>query len=273
MADWRWAMACEPGTRHVADGRRCDDAALAMGIEGPTGPVAILVVADGAGSSRFAHIASKLAVRGFAAAARTDVGHLTDPPSTQALRGWLGAARKRLELLAELSNQPLGEFSTTLLACVLAEDWAGFVQIGDGAIVCESDEEGEWGWMFPPHRGVYANETTFLTHPDAKDLAHACVSRLVPGEVALFTDGLENLLIREGAERRVVDAFFNEMMVPVRGLSEAGGDGRLSSALSAYLGSDAINARTDDDKTLILATRRAVAGHEACPQAEKAGAG
>jgi hypothetical protein len=48
------------------------------------------------------------------------------------------------------------------------------------------------------------------------------------------------------------------MFAPVRAAA-AGFSAPLSSALTAYLALPRINERTDDDKTLILATRRAVA--------------
>jgi len=259
MRGWRWVKASQTGTRHAAAGADCEDACGARLIDAGTGEVLILAVADGAGSSRLAGIGAQEALGHFLDGASRALRAGTSPPCEAALRRWLGEARAHLAGLAEMSARPLSAFSTTLLVAILADGWAAYVQIGDGAIIVESDVPGAWGWMFAPHKGVYANETTFLTHEAAASLAHVSICEDAPQEIALFTDGLENLLIREGAERRVVDSFFNEMMAPVRGAGEAGEDRDLSKALAVYLAGEAINARTDDDKTLILATRRQVA--------------
>lgn len=256
MAMWRWARACEMGARHKAAGGVCEDASLARRIETGCGEALILAVADGAGSSRLAQIGSEEATCQFARLAEDALEAHSEAPDEAMLRDWLEGTRAHLERVAEVSARRISEFSTTLLAVILSDTWSAFVQIGDGAIVRSGDEAGEWAWMFLPHKGAYVNETVFLTHPDAAKLAHVSLGGPPPDEIALFTDGLEHLLIREGAQREVVEAFFNEMMVPVRALEAGGEDGRLSHALCQYLSSPAITARTDDDTALILATRR-----------------
>jgi len=55
---------------------------------------------------------------------------------------------------------------------------------------------------------------------------------------------------------RVFEPFFDKMFPAVRALPESGLDEKLSEALAKYLDSPAICQRTDDDKTLVLATRR-----------------
>jgi hypothetical protein len=46
------------------------------------------------------------------------------------------------------------------------------------------------------------------------------------------------------------------MFVPVRASKALGLDQKLSEKLKEYLGSAAVNARTSDDKSLLMATRR-----------------
>ncbi len=74
-------------------------------------------------------------------------------------------------------------------------------------------------------------------------------------EIAIFTDGLENLVLRK-AEKEVHGPFFDSMFRSVRRSTASGMDDGLCRELEKYLGSPPINARTDDDKTLILASRR-----------------
>jgi hypothetical protein len=50
--------------------------------------------------------------------------------------------------------------------------------------------------------------------------------------------------------------FFQGILGPVAGSEIAGRDHKLCAALARYLESDAVNARTDDDKTLLVAAYR-----------------
>jgi hypothetical protein len=58
------------------------------------------------------------------------------------------------------------------------------------------------------------------------------------------------------AEKRPHAPFFNGIIRPVEQSQSPGSDRQLASALSRYLDSPAVNERTDDDKSLILASRR-----------------
>lgn len=257
MRSWRVAGASTIGTRHVAGGGVCEDALAVRPVTTPAGPGLALVAADGAGSSACAATGSKQAARHVADAGARRIAR-PGPPDEGELRDMVEAARCHLARMAGFHGRSLSDFSTTLLAAILAPDWAAFLQIGDGAIVvADPDEQGRWCWMFEPHKGAYANETLFLTQQDARARVQVAVHAAVPEELALFTDGLERLLIQEGPTRSVVDGFFNTMLRPVRAVERPGPDKALSRALAAYLAGEAINSRTDDDKTLILATRLA----------------
>ena len=72
---------------------------------------------------------------------------------------------------------------------------------------------------------------------------------------SLFSDGIERLVLNI-AGKAVNDSFFNHMIEPIVRSTMAGMDHGLSTALSKYLSSPSVNARTTDDKSLILATRR-----------------
>jgi hypothetical protein len=76
-------------------------------------------------------------------------------------------------------------------------------------------------------------------------------------EVAVFSDGIENLVLHS-ATRTVHAPFFDAMFPPVR-QHPSGFAADLSLGLEKYLLSPLICDRTDDDKTLVLATRRPAA--------------
>ena len=73
-------------------------------------------------------------------------------------------------------------------------------------------------------------------------------------ELAIFSDGIVNLVLHK-VSRSVQQNFFQSMIQPVRKAESIGLDRELSKGLRRYLASSTICERTDDDKTLVLATR------------------
>lgn len=253
---WRYAKAAVAGTRHLAEGRGCEDFAAARLIGTVRGNVLAACICDGAGSSLQAATGAKVAAEAFLNVAGDRLRETGGVINETDLGDFLSFAALAVTLRAFTEKQPLREYATTLVAGLVADTWSGFVQIGDGAIVVPS-AEGRWELVFEPQRGTYANETWFLTEEDARQRAHLSLRAYGVAEVSLFSDGLERLLIREAAGSPVADAFFNEMLPAVRDSRAAGEDLVLADALAAYLSGRAINARTDDDKSLILASRLA----------------
>ena len=146
------------------------------------------------------------------------------------------------------------DYSCTLLAALVGSTHAAFVQIGDGAIVVSHGEEDGWSFVFWPQHGEYVNTTNFIQSPDLDNLMDFEVAPRRPCEFAVFSDGIENFVLHK-AEPAVHQGFFRDMMRPVRASAATGIDEKLCDGLRRYLMSAAICERTDDDKTLILATR------------------
>ncbi|RYG38851.1 MAG: protein phosphatase 2C domain-containing protein [Burkholderiales bacterium] len=253
MSHWSVAAAATVGERHIADGRPCEDSWTVRLHHFQGEPWLILAVSDGAGTAGRAQAGSACAVAAFADEAARCL-YADTSMTADRLRDCLGAARVALAVEAGLAQVPIRDFACTLLGAVIGPGMAGFVQVGDGAIVIAGDEPGSWAWMFEPQKGEYANETSFVTDQEALSSASVAVLRHVPAEIALFTDGLENLLIRTLPERHVVGRFFDQMFPPVRRASEAGLDQALCDHLGGYLATPQIAARSDDDRTLILAS-------------------
>jgi protein phosphatase 2C-like protein len=110
--------------------------------------------------------------------------------------------------------------------------------------------------VFWPQKGEYANMTFFLT--DENSVSRAQVANL-PDEtldVALFTDGLEPLALQFSAQK-AHEPFFRTAFAPLHACTTPGESTSLSQSLAQMLTSPAARTRTDDDTTLILATRRA----------------
>jgi hypothetical protein len=104
-------------------------------------------------------------------------------------------------------------------------------------------------------RGEFANTTNFVVSDNALDVLEVEHARRPIDEIALFTDGIENLVLHRGT-KTVHDPFFNAVLKPVRDSTSVGYDESLSEKLKAYLSSPAFSERTDDDRTLLIATRK-----------------
>ncbi len=246
---WRVAAASVVGAGHLAADLPCQDHHAVARV--PGGIVA--VAADGAGSASRAEEGARRACASFVGMVRAAVeaGGLPDEGE---VRRWAAAFQAELVIVA--AGERPRDYACTLLAAVLLEEEALFVQHGDGAIVVR-EGEGAFAEVWWPEPGEYANLTTFLTDADAPErLLVARVARRYD-EAALFTDGLQRLVL-DLAGRAVHQPFFEQVMAPVR--REGPTDAHLSERLAAWLGSEKVNARTDDDKTLVLLRRVAAAG-------------
>lgn len=145
------------------------------------------------------------------------------------------------------------DYSTTILAAVISSEASSFLQIGDGAIVTDDpDMEEEYCWVFWPEESEYANVTYFATAADAEHHIQAATMSQPVREVAIFTDGLQRLALHI-ATRTAHAPFFKAMLKPLRA-EETGFSDKYGRSIIEFLSSEAVIERTDDDKSLTLAT-------------------
>jgi hypothetical protein len=252
------AMASAIGTSHLASGAPCQDCHFHLTVNDVEGhPVAILVLSDGAGSAAEAETGAKLACHTFArlVADYIEGGGKVENISRELAARWVSGVIYRLSLKSWDQELQPRDYACTLLAAVCGERATAFLQIGDGAIVISDGWTTTWRHVFWPQHGEFANTTNFVTSEDALEVMEFHAARDPVAEIALFSDGLENLLLRK-ADKSVHAPFFDSMFPSVRRSTATGEDPELSRALAVYLSTPAINERTNDDKTLILATRR-----------------
>jgi hypothetical protein len=257
-APWRIALASATGTSHDATGAPCQDSAAHAFLDTDEGTILIAAVSDGAGSAAYSEIGSRLAVAEFVDQAQRylSAGGALETLSAALACEWVQAIVAKLDAAAGNNGHATRDYACTLLGAIVGQEQAAFVQIGDGAIVVSHGEEDGWSYVFWPQHGEYANTTNFIQSPDiAAVLAFDLAPRRID-EVAVFSDGIENLVLHK-ASRTVHEAFFRDMIQPVRRSPAKGLDAALSHGLQRYLQSEPVCERTDDDKTLILATRAA----------------
>lgn len=253
---WRYAAASAVGTSHLATNAGCQDAFRCAVLPGTDEtPVLAVVVSDGAGSAQQGATGSAIVttslieqITAWAAGGGTIKGlqHAT-------VAEWLNGVRETIAAEAGTANLPMRAYAATLLLAVADSRHAAFAQLGDGAIVT-ADAGRDWGCEFWPQRGTFANQTFFVTDDEAHTNLRFAHSLQPVMELAVFSDGLERVLLNM-AEHKAHAPAFEKMLHPLR--SAAGTDHiePLSAALHRYLATPAITSRTDDDVTLVIATQ------------------
>jgi hypothetical protein len=254
---WVWAGARAIGTAHLAEGLPCQDAFVCRVHQEDTAcpPILIAALADGAGSAACAEVGAQIATLVVAdivsevlmeSATRDDVANV--------LRCAIVETQFALELEARDAARPIDDYACTLLVVILSANGGIVAQIGDGAVVIDDGERG-WRPVHWPDHGEYANSTHFLTEPDALDALQLTTLERPLRRVCLFSDGLERLVL-DFRDHSAHGPFFDAIFRPIEQHTEPGHAAQISRDLEALLASDSINARTNDDKSLLCATLR-----------------
>jgi hypothetical protein len=257
-ARWRVVGASVVGSSHLKVGEPGQDFALHELIgSAETGQVLVAVISDGAGSAEQAAIGSSTTCHTFISLARLFIVGGGDVSSLNRTRAehWVKQITDELDRKARNSGHDLHDYACTLLAAIIANDSAVFMQIGDGAIVTSHGEDDGWSWVFWPQHGEFANTTNFVVSDNALEALEFELAPRRIDEIALFTDGLENLVLHQSS-KTVHDPFFNALLKPIRQSMSVGHDVDLSEKLRVYLASPAFCERTDDDRTLLIASRK-----------------
>ena len=247
---WRHLAASVQGASHVRSGVPCQDFSVVADLPGGGG--LLLACADGAGSARHAEVGAETACRALVAEVNrfADAGGRIDTLTKETAATWLDAVRAAIQAQADAVNLPTREFACTLVAALVGDASAAFLQVGDGAIVTASPAASP-EVVFWPEQGEYANTTYFVTGVDAHRRLRLDVRTTPVHDVALFTDGLQHIALRYET-RLPHQPFFDPMFARLRTDQQWPG---LGGALASFLGSEAISTRTDDDCTLVLACR------------------
>ena len=260
---WKFGFASVAGTSHLKASLPCQDASRAEITFDQSGhQVLITAVSDGAGSAAQAQLGSVMAAEFFIAKVKThfDGGGGLEQLASGFIENWIAAFQQTAASWAG-EGGTIQEFACTLLAAVIGNEQAIYFHLGDGAIVESRREEFDHfrcaSW---PQQGEYANTTHFLTDADAAGKIVVELKDYAVDEVALFTDGLQNLVLdyrTQSAHSPFFTPLFGWLRPRANGFSQ-----ELSDLLGSYLNSEKFNARTDDDKTLLLATRQSVRNPE-----------
>jgi hypothetical protein len=249
---WKYVYDSITGTSHAQSSQPCQDYCKGKVHEYGSSNVLIAACSDGAGSAMLSSFGAKESGERFFAEVELWLQNcvISGPPDHEIINSWVNAARiSVLEKAIELNALPR-ELACTLIGAVVADNWAVFVQIGDGAIVF--DCEDSYQVAFWPENGEYANTTYFLTddHYEKHVMIDVLPQKKIT-ELAVFTDGLQMLAL-DYVNSQPYTRFFTPLFATVRSSQD---QELLQKDLLAYLSSERMNKRTDDDKSLLLATR------------------
>jgi hypothetical protein len=250
---WKYIARSRVGTSHQESGQPCQDSHAVRNFPEISGDPLVFVCSDGAGSASHSEIGSLLVCDRFCQLASdylASVGTPLRPLDLEQAKLWVKAIRSDLEEKADELAIESRQLACTILAGIVQEESAIFLQIGDGAIVVRHEEI--LSPVFWPQSGEYVNTTNFLTDSESEcRLEFKILGRV--DELAIFTDGLERLLLRFDTK-----SVHEPAVLPMlKYLAEATNEQLplIGDQLADFLESPLVNSRTDDDKTLILAIR------------------
>jgi hypothetical protein len=254
---WRISHASAIGQAHVNQNTECQDRFQCRTVETPEGEVLIAAIADGAGSTtsggRGAEIACKTfveSVADFLYARDASVKSLNEEFGA----GWLGFARRKIVVAALKDEKTVRDYATTFLGAVVDKTSAAFYQIGDGGIVFSvAAAAPSYRFAVAPAETLYVNMTDFITDETAAQRFRFNFVEEAIEDLILFSDGIFPIAVNFQTNEPHAP-FLAPMIAPLR--NGADGDG-LNGKLRDFLASPKINEKTDDDKTIILASRAA----------------
>jgi hypothetical protein len=251
---WRVAQASAIGTAHLNQGTECQDRYASQTATTKNGKVLLAVVADGAGSTGRGQIGAEIACRlfieevtDFLNSRDASVGSL----NVEFGRFWISYFRQKIAVIAENEGLTIRDFASTLVGAVVGEKEAAFFQLGDGAAVFSaSGEDGSYRFAIAPEEAEYVNVTQFLTDETAAENLRVELIEERIEDLILFSDGIFAVAV-DYQTNRPHEPFLRPMIAPLRN----GGGDDLNEKLESFLGSPKMGEKTDDDKTIILATR------------------
>ena len=250
---WLWAGASCIGTSHLKTNDPKQDSFKSCVVDGPV-HFYFGIVCDGAGSAKYGGVGSWITCKIMLRRCAEHLEASQELPTEELIWDWVDEVRHRLNLLANVRTLHIREFSTTMVCVVTNGSQTVTAHIGDGAIVAYSPLNNSWISLSWPEHGEYVSTTRFITEYPIPALRYNYFDEPIT-DIALFSDGIERLAL-DFKGHVPFAPFFDSMLPHLRNSAEYGCSKFLSDNLSSYLSSNQINSRTDDDKTLILATRK-----------------
>ncbi|MDQ2747011.1 MAG: protein phosphatase 2C domain-containing protein [Acidobacteriota bacterium] len=254
---WRVAQASVIGQSHLNQNTVCQDRLATSAIKNKLdGEVLIAVVADGAGSTTNGQRGAEIACEFFISQVSEFVKKAAVKSLTEDFgKRWIEFFQSKIAEMAGEEKKEMREYATTFVAAVVGKNEAVFYQVGDGGAVFSTCGKPEsYQFSIAPVEAEYVNQTEFLTDDAAADSLRFVHLAEAVEDLILFSDGIFAVAVNYQTGKPH-EPFLMPMIAPLRSGSE-GSD--LNEKLEKFLASPKLNEKTDDDKTIILASRRLV---------------
>ncbi|MBD2137362.1 protein phosphatase 2C domain-containing protein [Anabaena sp. FACHB-1237] len=249
---WKAIARYAVGTSHKEQKTPCQD----CGKYRIFNNVIVGAVADGAGSAKYSHFGSELAVE-TVIKCFADINELPDKKSfsqplseveaKEVFAKFVNEVIKAFNKEADNKGYSVSDLACTLLVFIATPQWVAAMQIGDGFMVVHR-QDAEYQLLFEPDKGEFFNETTFVTSANALEEMQVQVISGKQGFICASTDGLEKVAIRL-SDWQPHAPFFKPLEEYLRETDKPEEDDKY---VIDFLNSERLNSRTDDDKTLLL---------------------
>ena len=253
---WRVAAATAAGASHLRDNIPNQDAVAHRVVEIGHGTVAVIAVADGAGSAPRSDEGSRVAVDAAVASVveginRQPAAAFAESTAASTVREAIKRAKIEVERYGRRHNVPTRELASTLIVAFASESLMTAAQVGDGAVIAFNIGRDNAITLCEAHTGEYANETTFITSRsrphEIASVGHA--SGYDYDSLALITDGLQNLALKM-PEREAFLGFWKPILTD---LAQTDEPEAVPGRLHAFISGQRVQSRTTDDVTIAIA--------------------
>ncbi len=246
---WKYFYSSVKGTSHIASNTPKQDNCKICVFK----DYLIATVADGAGSAKYSDLSSKFICKLFIRKTKQWLtNNNLEDLTRDVIAEWFTYFQKvinRAVVIYKLESSR--EFATTLLFSVLSKNFNVFVQIGDGIIAIGDKNDMEC--VFLPQNGEFINTTHFATETSAINIFMYKTTSEPVNRIAMHSDGIEQIALDFKAKKPFIP-FFVPFFSALEKLEDIGYSEILSKQLEIFLHSDRVNKKTDDDKTLFLAS-------------------
>jgi serine/threonine protein phosphatase PrpC len=256
IGKWRYAHGSVIGLAHLNQQTECQDRFVCRTIQTRTdGEVLIAAVADGAGSTTDGQTGAEIACEFFINQTTEFLksGNASAHSFNEDFgRRWIGFFQARIADLARESKKEMRDYASTFVGTVVGESGAAFYQVGDGGAVFSADGKAEsYRFAIKPNESEYVNMTEFLTDDAAANSLRFRFIEQAFEDLILFSDGIFAVAVNYQINQPH-EPFLMPMIAPLR---RGNANEDLNEKLEKFLASPKLNEKTDDDKTIILASR------------------
>ncbi len=255
---WRIAHASAIGLAHINQNTECQDRFACRTVNTAEGDVLIAVVADGAGSTTDGQTGAQIACDIFIEIVGDFLN--TKDASLKSLnedfgRRWISYFQQKIAEISQKDKKEPRDYASTFVGACVGEKAAAFYQIGDGGIVFSASGAAKsYRFAIAPVEAEYVNVTEFVTDETAAESLRFELIEETVEDLILFSDGIYAVAV-DYQTAQPHEPFLMPMIAPLRNGNAPNG---LNEKLENFLSSPKINEKTDDDKTIILASRAMV---------------